>query len=100
LAVPQRFETDLDRDEVAFRFVARRSGGALPRVPMMETADARQRDDDTRDVRALFHWPRSRWVLPERQVRAVFVVVADVGANESAQMSLIDHDHVMEHVAT
>ena len=67
---------------------------------MMQTADARQRDDDTRDVRARFRWPRSRRFLPERQVRAVFVVVADVGANESAQMSLIDHDHVMEYVVT
>ena len=77
-------KTNLDRDEVAFRFVVRLSGGALPCIPMMQTADTRQRNDDTRNVRTLFHWPRSRWVLPERQVRAVFMVVADVGANESA----------------
>ena len=100
LAVQKRFETNLDRAKVAFRFQGQYSGSAFPRVPMMKTADARQSDDDTRDVRLLIHWPRSRWVFSERQVRTVFVVVADVGANESAQMSLIGHDHVLEHVAT
>ncbi len=63
----------------------------------MESADLRQRND-----MAVFGWldgARLGRVFLERQVRTRAVVVAEVAAQTTTQVSLVQHDHVVEELA-
>ena len=64
---------------------------------MVESADLRQGNDG-----AAFGWldgARLRRVLLERQVRARAVIVAEVAAQTTTEVSLVQDDHVVEEFA-
>jgi hypothetical protein len=42
--------------------------------------------------------PARRRLLLQREVRSVLVVVADILAHQSFQMSLVEHDHMVEQI--
>ena len=64
---------------------------------MMQPADGGQGHDASRLNGR--HGARLRRILHEREVRARAVVVVDVGAKEASQMSLVEHDDVVETLA-
>jgi hypothetical protein len=65
---------------------------------MMQTADLRNRQDRTGA-----DWPnrpRDRSVLPQRQMRAGSFVVVEVRFQDAPKASLIEHDDVIQALAT
>ena len=46
-----------------------------------------------------FNWPRIRRVFPESQMRTRIVIVGEVPPDNPAQMSLVEHQHVVEAVS-
>ena len=65
---------------------------------MVQAADPRKRDD----FPDLFRLDdaRDRRVAVEAHVRAIFVVVAGVPPDQVEQMTLAEHDHVIEQLST
>ncbi len=63
---------------------------------MVQPSDPRNRDDLTHFPR--FDRPFFGSVLLESEVSSVFVVVGDIRPNHSAQLRLVDRDHVVEAV--
>jgi hypothetical protein len=63
---------------------------------MAQPSDPRNCDDLTHFPR--FDRPFFGSVLLESEMRSVFVVVGDIRPNHSAELRLIDRDHVVEAV--
>ncbi len=61
---------------------------------MVQSSDPRNRDDLTNLTR--FGRPLFGSILLKPEVRAIFVVVGDIRSNYSAELRLIDRDHVVE----
>jgi hypothetical protein len=64
---------------------------------MMKTADARQGQRRARFGRAWLNRPACRRRLLQADVCSVFVVVGDVFASQSPEMSIIQRDYVIKH---
>ena len=71
---------------------------AAPRVPVMQAADVRDRNDAAAARR--LDLTRDRCIAVERQVASRFVVVREVVGKDPQQMSLIEDDHVIQALAT
>src|ERR1035438_3054120 len=69
-----------------------------PDIPMVQAADPGQRDHLPELPR--LDRARDRRVAVEAHVRAVLVVVAGVPADQVQDMTLTEHDHVIEQVST
>src|SRR5690349_19878347 len=65
-----------------------------PRVPVMQSADPRQRDHFATLLR--LRLPSVRCVLVQPEVRPVGVVVVDVLAAFTPELLLVDRNHVIE----
>jgi hypothetical protein len=76
--------------------LARQSRG--PRVTVVESTDARKRDDPATARR--LDGARDRRVATERHLRSVLVVIGDILAEQAQQMPLPKHDNVIEQLAT
>ena len=74
------------------------SSGGDGFVPVMQTADLRDRDDPS--CRDGLYRPTDRRVLAERQVRSGSFIVVEVGFEDSAQTVFIQHDHVIQTLPT
>ncbi len=65
----------------------------------MQAADSRQSDDTS-----VLGWPDLHWTSVRRvaqtSVDSVLIVVVDVLAQESPQVPLVDHDHVIQQFAS
>ncbi len=61
---------------------------------MVQTTDLGERNDLAAARR--FHQPGIRRILPEGQVRARSVVVAEVAAQDSSQMVLVEDHHMVK----
>jgi hypothetical protein len=72
------------------------SGSLLPVVSMMQAADARQRDQTRRLARLGGNRPHCRCVFLKRVMDPVRVIIGDVIADQTTQMSVIEDDHVIE----
>src|SRR5215469_4711522 len=66
---------------------------------MMQPADARQRDYRPRQARSPLNRPDRGRRLVKTDVRAVQMVIADVIMPEAEQMSFVERDHVIQHLA-
>jgi hypothetical protein len=64
---------------------------------MVKSSDPRQSHDAP--AARQFNGARDRRVAAERHVRSVLVVVGGVQSNETQQVSLAEHDHVVEDLA-
>ena len=73
-------------------------GSCSPGVAMVNAGNPRESDDAT-GVRR-FDSPRDRRVSVERHVRAVLVVVGGVLADQAQEMTLPEHDHMIEQLST
>jgi hypothetical protein len=69
------------------------SGGG-PCVAMVEAADARERDDGA--ALRFLDGASGRSVAIESEMRPILVVVGGIGANAPEQLSLAEHDQVVE----
>ena len=81
---------------------ARCSGlrGAAPFVTVVQAAEPGQGDDLGVTNRAGLPWA-ARWrSLGQAEVRAIVVVVRDVLAEQAQQMTVIEHDDMVEEFAT
>ena len=67
-------------------------------ISMVQSTDLRNLNDLFRFVR--LNCPKSWCVLIQRQMRAGFVIVAEVIFEYSAQVIIIDDDHMIQAVAT
>src|SRR5262249_51461485 len=74
--------------------------GDAPVVSMMEATEAPQSHNLCASASAPRHWPPRRCPLAEAQVRAVFVGVRDVLAEEPTQMPLGEDDDGVQDLAT
>jgi hypothetical protein len=80
---------------------ARRATGVLGRAPlvsMMKTADLRDRNNG--GVARRHDRSRNRRVFVQRQVRAGPLVVRTIERHQPLQAHLVEHDHVIETLAT
>lgn len=78
---------------------ARRSTSRrLPDVAMVQAADPRKSDDRPELLR--LDRARDRRVAVEAHVRAILVVVAGVLADQVEEVTLTEHDHVIEQFST
>jgi len=66
----------------------------------MQAADARQRDDLRRGRGARCHRTRVRGILLEPEVGSVLVVKREELCHQAAQMAGVEHDHVIEQLAS
>jgi hypothetical protein len=75
------------------------SGCFLPLVTMLKATDSRPSDD-----LGIHGWSSLRSApggpVAKASVDSIVVVVVDVLANESPQLPLVDHDHVVKQLAT
>ena len=69
-----------------------------PRVPMMEPANPRKRENFARGRR--LDRPCNGRIAPKRHVRSVRVVIGHVLTDHSEQMSLTEHDDMIEQLAS
>lgn len=69
-----------------------------PDVAMMQPSDSRKRHDLPEQAR--LDAARGRRVTVEAQVRAILVVVGDVLADQVEEVTLAEHDHMVEQLAT
>src|SRR5262245_58395681 len=63
---------------------------------MMQAADARQRDETRRLARLGGNRPHCRCVFLKRVMDPVRMIIEDVSADQTTQMSFIEDDHVIE----
>ena len=67
---------------------------------MMQAIKPRYRYDSATGIGTLLCLTTVRSSLLQREVRPVIVVVADVLAHQSLQMPFVEHDHMVEQIAT
>jgi len=67
---------------------------------MMQAAKPRHREDSATGFGTLFCFTTVRSSLLQREVRSVIVIIADVVGHESLQMPFVEHDHMVEQIAT
>ena len=72
------------------------SGGLLPAVTMMETANPRERNNLRSVARVVLYGTPIGRVLAEPIVRAVQMVVANVVSKESSQVPFVQRNHMVQ----
>ena len=71
----------------------------LPRVAMMQSAQARTGNHSRARRQFLIHWPTIRGVLAEAVVNPIFVKAGNVLPDEAPQVRFVQRDHVVQHLA-